>query len=137
MPDPTKTPPSSAVLASISQHSSEHILDFIEIMSAWDVDDEQGARLLRLSELTLEDLRDDPARLQLDRDQVERLSYIGSINQMLQSLFDAHMARQWLRSPQQQAVFGGDTPLNRMLGGRMCDLYETERWLKKRMDLYD
>lgn len=137
MSDPTKIPPSSAVLASISQRSSEHIMDFLEIMSSWEVEDEQGARLLRVSELTLEDLRDDPSQLQIDRDQVERLSYIGSINQMLHSLFDIQTTKQWLRSPQPQAVFGGDTPLNRMLGGRVCDLYETERWLKKRMNLYD
>lgn len=137
MPGHPKTPPSSAVLASISQSSSEHILNFIEIMSSWGVGDEQAARLLRLEGLTLEDLRDDPDQLRLDRDQVERLSYISSINQMLGALFDAQTCQQWLVSPQPQAVFGGDSPLTRMLGGRVCDLYETERWLKKRMDLYD
>lgn len=137
MPGQPKTPPSSAVLASISQSSSEHVMDFIEVMSSWGVDDEQAARLLRLEDLTLEDLRDDPAQLRLDRDQVERLSYISSINQMLGALFDSQTCRQWLVSPQPQAVFGGDSPLARMLGARVCDLYETERWLKKRMDLYD
>jgi len=41
----------------------------------------------------------------------------------------AHAADQWLKKPNDAPLFGGDSALNRMLGGSITDLADVRRYL--------
>jgi hypothetical protein len=66
----------------------------------------------------------------LPRDVVERISYILGIYKDLQILLpDEAAADAWVRKPNLAAPFGGRSALERMLSGRVADLYEVRRYL--------
>jgi hypothetical protein len=66
----------------------------------------------------------------LPHDTLERLSYLLGIYKALQILFaDPERADGWLRRPNSDPVFGGDTALGRMLSGQVSDLYVVRRYL--------
>jgi hypothetical protein len=66
----------------------------------------------------------------LQRDVLERLSYILGIYKALQILLpDEAAADAWIRQPNDAAPFGGRTALDRMLSGNVADLYEVRRYL--------
>lgn len=67
---------------------------------------------------------------ELSKDVLERLSYILGIYKALQVLVpDAVAADAWVRQPNEARPFGGRTALERMLSGRVADLYEVRRYL--------
>jgi hypothetical protein len=66
----------------------------------------------------------------LQRDVLERLSYILGIYKALQILLpDEAAADAWIRRPNDAAPFGGRSALDRMLSGNVADLYEVRRYL--------
>jgi hypothetical protein len=66
----------------------------------------------------------------LQRDLLERLSYILGIYKALQILLpDEAAADAWIRQPNDAAPFGGRPALERMLSGNVADLYEVRRYL--------
>lgn len=66
----------------------------------------------------------------LGRDTLERISYLLGIHKALNILLpSAHAADQWLKKPNEAPLFGGDTALNRMLGGSITDLADVRRYL--------
>ncbi len=66
----------------------------------------------------------------LSRDTIERISYLLGIWKSLQILFpDPAQADAWLRRPNQAALFGGDSALQRMLSGNVADLYVVRQYL--------
>ena len=66
----------------------------------------------------------------LSRDTIERISYLLGIWKSLQILFpDPAQADAWLRQPNQAALFGGDSALQRMLSGNVADLYVVRQYL--------
>jgi hypothetical protein len=66
----------------------------------------------------------------LSADTVERLSYIFGIWKALQMLLPSDAAADaWVRKPNDAAPFGGQSALERMLSGRVADLYEVRRYL--------
>lgn len=66
----------------------------------------------------------------VSKDLVERLSYLLGIHKALQVLLpSAGHADGWVRRPNQALAFGGTTPLERMLGGDVADLYVVRRYL--------
>lgn len=63
-------------------------------------------------------------------DLVERLSYLVGIYKALAILLPvAEHADAWIRSPNRAPVFSGQTPLDRMLGGRIADLFVVRQYL--------
>ena len=64
----------------------------------------------------------------LDVDRRDRLGYFLAIYELCGRLVGS--ASGWLRAPNGAAVFGGGTPLARILGGRMEDLLATLTYLK-------
>jgi hypothetical protein len=61
-------------------------------------------------------------------DTVQRLSYVLGIYKALQILFkDRRQAAAWVRKP--NAAFGGQSALDRMLGGDVTDLAAVRRYL--------
>lgn len=64
------------------------------------------------------------------RDTVERISYLLGIFKALQILFpDPAQADAWLHKPNQAALFGGHSALERMLSGNVADLYVVRQYL--------
>jgi hypothetical protein len=64
------------------------------------------------------------------RDVVERISYLLGIFKALQILFpDPAQADAWLRRPNQAALFGGHSALERMLSGNVADLFVVRQYL--------
>jgi hypothetical protein len=66
----------------------------------------------------------------LSADTVERLSYVFGIWKSLQLLLPSDEAADaWVRKPNAASPFGGQSALERMLSGRVADLYEVRRYL--------
>lgn len=64
------------------------------------------------------------------RDVIERISYLLGIWKNLQILFpDTAQADAWLHKPNQAALFGGHSALQRMLSGNVADLYVVRQYL--------
>ncbi|WP_017461626.1 MbcA/ParS/Xre antitoxin family protein [Dyella ginsengisoli] len=64
------------------------------------------------------------------RDVIERISYLLGIFKALQILFpDPAQADAWLRKPNQAALFGGQSALERMLSGNVADLFVVRQYL--------
>ena len=103
---------------------------FFNITRAWGLNATEEQRLLGVQRSTLYAWRagDFPARL--DADTLERLSYVFGIYSALQVLFPvAERADAWIRRPNDAPLFGGDTALARMLGGRVADLFQVRQYL--------
>src|SRR6186713_3509787 len=66
----------------------------------------------------------------LPGDTLERLSYLLGIYKSLQILLpDPKAADAWIRQPNSAAPFGGRSALERMLSGRVADLYVVREYL--------
>jgi hypothetical protein len=103
---------------------------FFNIAKAWGLSATDEQRLLGVQRSTVYAWRagDYPARL--DADTLERLSYIFGIYSALQVLFPIpERADAWVRRPNTAALFGGDSALSRMLGGRVADLFQVRQYL--------
>ena len=67
---------------------------------------------------------------QLDRDTLERVSYILGIYKALQILLpEPAVADAWLRKPNNAPLFAGKPALQRMLSGNVADLYVVRQYL--------
>ena len=94
------------------------------IFSLWRLTGQQQMTLLGLSnEKTLYNWKNQPEKAKLTRDCLERISYILGIYRALQVLFpDEAFSDQWLHAPNDNPLFGGSAPIEKMLGGLVVDL---------------
>ncbi len=104
---------------------------FAGIAQAWGLSvDEQLALLGQPPRSTYFAWRKNPAKAVLPRDTLERLSNILGIYKSLQILLpDAAAADEWVRRPNQAALFAGRSALERMLAGNVSDLNLVRRYL--------
>ncbi len=66
----------------------------------------------------------------LSQDTIERISYMLGIYKALHIIFsDRYSADSWLRRPNTNPLYGGRPPLDRMLSGRVADLYVVRQHL--------
>jgi len=103
---------------------------FFNIAKAWGLSAAEEQKLLGVQRSTVYSWRagDFPARL--DADTLERLSYVFGIYSALQVLLPAaERADAWIRKPSTAPLFGGDSALARMLGGRVADLFQVRQYL--------
>jgi hypothetical protein len=71
-----------------------------------------------------------PDTADLKRDTLERLSYILGIYKALQILLpDTTAADAWVKKPNTAPLFGGQSALDRMLGGNVADLMVVRQYL--------
>ena len=71
-----------------------------------------------------------PESADLKRDTLERLSYILGIYKALQILLpDTTAADAWVKKPNSAPLFGGQSALDRMLGGNVADLMVVRQYL--------
>lgn len=97
----------------------------------WKLKPAQECRLLGVGRQTLWRWEKEPPRLvDMSRDTVERMSYLLGIYKALQILLpEPAMADSWLHRPNTDPVFAGQAPIERMLGGKVADLYVVRRYL--------
>ncbi len=101
------------------------------IFSEWRLKGAQQMTLLGLSnEKTLYNWKAHPEKAKLTRDLLERTSYILGIYKSLQILFpDQALADQWLSTPNDNPLFNGMVPLDRLLAGQVVDLAVVRHFL--------
>lgn len=94
------------------------------IFNQWKLTGTQQMTLLGLSnEKTLYNWKSKPEKAKLTRDLLERASYILGIYKALQILLPGHeLADKWLSLPNDDPMFNGTAPLDRLLAGRVVDL---------------
>lgn len=87
--------------------------------------------LLGLSnEKTLYNWKSQPEKAKLMRDLLEQISYILGIYKSLQILLlDQALADQWLATPNDNPLFNGSAPLDRLLAGQVVDLAVVRNFL--------
>jgi hypothetical protein len=103
---------------------------FARMAELWGLSPEQQMRLLGLASRTTfyKWRKDPPARLSPDT--LERLSYLFGIWKALEILLpDRDFRLAWIHRPNGNPLFGGAAPLERMLAGRVSDLYLVRRYL--------
>lgn len=104
---------------------------FLAIADEWGLSQQQRAVLAGVGRTTLHNWKqrvDAGEPLTLPVDTLERLSYVAGIYKALQLLLPTreHWA-EWIKKPNRD--FGGQSALERMLGGRVMDLADVRRYL--------
>jgi hypothetical protein len=103
---------------------------FFRITDAWELTNEQQRQLLGCGRSTFFEWKSGRLRRGLDPTTLERLSHVFGIYSALQVLFPlAERADAWVRKPNTAPLFGGQSALDRMLGGQVADLFEVRRYL--------
>ena len=94
------------------------------IFGRWSLTGAQQMALLGLSnEKTLYNWKSHPEKAKVTRDLLERASYILGIFKSLEILLpDPVLADRWLTTPNDNPVFSGTAPLDRVLAGQVTDL---------------
>jgi len=101
------------------------------IFDTWGLSGKQQMVLLGLSnEKTLYNWKNKPEKAKLNKDLLERSSYLLGIYKSLQILLpNEAQADAWLCTPNDNPLFNGATPLDRMLAGQVVDLAEVRHFL--------
>lgn len=124
--------PETSDAGSPRSHIGPALRTVFNILEAWRIPVKDWGVLLGVSQPTVHRWKSDPeaAGRANSRDLLERLSYILGIYKALQILLpDPAAADSWVRRANRAPLFGGRTPLERILGGNVADLYEVRRWL--------
>lgn len=109
--------------------SSASLRAFFGIANAWNITSREQSVLLSCAESTLFKWKKNPNTV-LDRDKLERISYILGIYKALQILFpEPDQADSWIKKPNNAPLFNGKSALDRMLGGSLIDLADVRRYL--------
>mgnify|MGYP003384328868 CR=1 FL=1 len=104
---------------------------FIKICEAWEVSiPEQLVLLGEPARTTFFKWKRDIANVQLSVDTLERISHLLGIYKSLQILLpDPKAADAWVKKPNEAPIFGGKSALDRMLAGRVSDLFVVHQYL--------
>ncbi len=102
---------------------------FFHLADKWDLSVEQRCILLGCKESTYYKWKRNPD-IKIDRDKLERISYLLGIHKSLRILFtDPRSIYGWIKKPNDAPLFNGQSALDRMLSGRVADLYEVRKYL--------
>lgn len=105
---------------------------FFNIMQRWSVRDDDAKLLLGgLSNGPYYELKKNLDRT-LDSDRLLRVSYLIGIFKALNILYSAELADQWVRLPNSNRLFGGQTPLAYMINGGLPAMQNVRRLLDAR-----
>ena len=103
---------------------------FSRIADLWHLSIAEQLTLLGLSSRSTYFKWRKESQVRLPRDTLERISYLLGIYKALQLLLpDTRAADEWIRRPNEAAVFGGRSALDRMLSGNVADLYIVRQYL--------
>ena len=111
--------------------SKSALQTFFNIMNTWNLNANESMTLLGLnSRSTYFKWKKHPETANLSRDKLERLSYIFGIYKALQVLLPKpESADQWIKRPNSALPFQGKSALERMLTGKVADLYIVRQYL--------
>ncbi len=128
---PARQMSGQAAQAGIREMSAAGLRTFFNIARDWRLSVEEQIILLGSpGRSTFFKWKAAPAEARPSRDTVERLSYLLGIYKALQILLpETEAADGWVRRPNQAAIFGGRSALERMLGGNVGDLLVVRQYL--------
>jgi hypothetical protein len=131
MPSPAHVLPASApVELGSPQTAAQALAVFFRIAARWGLSAAEKQTLLGTSRTVFFRWQSGQVAAGLDGATAERLSYVFRIYAALQVLLPVpERADAWLRLPNSSPLFGGDTALARLLGGREGDLKEVADFL--------
>ena len=102
---------------------------FFNIAEAWHLTPSEQMTLLGVERSTFYKWKRERDGL-LSKDTLERISYILGIFKALNILLPRpEAADEWIRRPNYASLFGGKSALDRMLSGRVADLYVVRQYL--------
>jgi hypothetical protein len=105
---------------------------FFNIMSRWNVRDEDARALLGgVSNGPFYEMKKNPDRL-LDADRLTRISYLIGIYKGLRVLHSDELASEWVRLPNRNPIFAGQTPLAYMMRGGVPAMQVVRRLIDAR-----
>jgi hypothetical protein len=105
---------------------------FFTIMQRWQVRDEDARALLGgVTNGPFYEMKRDPDRV-LETDRLTRISYIVGIFKALNILHGRVLADEWVRLPNDNAIFDGQAPLAYMVRGGLPALQTVRRLLDAR-----
>ncbi len=112
-----------------SQRLSRPALEtFFHITDLWQISAADRQKLLGVPPSTYFKYRANPAQARLQRDTLERISYIIGIYKSINILLPrVEAADKWVRRP--NTMFQGRSALDVMLGGNVGDLYAVRHYL--------
>lgn len=104
---------------------------FFRLMNFWGLTVAQAMTLLGVPSRSTYMSWKAKAPARLSPDTMERISYLLGIHKALRILFSRNeqSVREWVKAPNSNPLFGGRPALERMLSGRVADLYEVRRFL--------
>ncbi len=102
---------------------------FFRIAEQWQLTNDEQMTLLGAERSTFYKWKRERDGL-LSKDTLERISYILGIYKALQILLPNEQAADaWVRRPNTAPLFGGKSALDRMLSGKVSDLYVVRQYL--------
>jgi len=106
---------------------------FLNIIDAWGLSQTEAMTLLGYDDNTRSTYfkwKREPASVKLQKEKLERLSYVFGIYRALQILLpNPGSADAWVKKSNNAPLFNGESALNRMLSGNVADLYVVRRYL--------
>lgn len=96
------------------------------ILEKWDCSLNEQLAILSLPKATYYKYRSQPEKAQLDRDHLDRISYLLNIHASLNTVFDNPENRYgFMRMKNHNPYFSGKTPMEVISTGSLAALYET------------
>ncbi|MET0213594.1 MAG: antitoxin Xre/MbcA/ParS toxin-binding domain-containing protein [Vicinamibacterales bacterium] len=128
----TDTPPELDVRAERERLSTPALKAFFNMMARWEVRDEDARALLGgVSNGPFYEMKRKPERT-LDVDRLTRISYLVGIFKALHILHSRKLADEWVRLPNRNPIFAGETPLAFMIRGGLPAMQTVRRLLDAR-----
>jgi Protein of unknown function (DUF2384) len=105
---------------------------FFNIMARWSIrDDDARALLGGVSNGPFYEMKRNPDRV-LDTDRLTRISYLIGIFKALNILHEQALADEWVRLPNTNPIFAGQTPLAYMMRGGLPAMQTVRRLVDAR-----
>jgi hypothetical protein len=126
------SPPDLGACAERDRLSPGALKAFFRIMERWRVRDEDARALLGgVTNGPFYEMKRQPDRV-IDADRLMRVSYLIGIFKALRILHSERLADDWVRLPNQNAIFAGQTPLAYMIRGGLPAMQTVRRLLDAR-----
>jgi hypothetical protein len=112
--------------------SQSALKGFFKLVERWKVRDEDARELLGgLSSSAYYEWKKNTERV-LEVDRITRISYLVGIYKALHILYGDQLADEWVKLPNDNAIFGGRTPLEYMMAGGLLAMQTVRKLLDAR-----
>ena len=94
------------------------LIGFFKMVEIWSICDDDVRQLLAVSDAQeMRRMRNNWENIQLERDTLMRISYLLGIFKAINILHGEKLADQWVSLPNENVIFGGQSPLRYMIDG--------------------